>query len=87
VIDCVIVADTPELLVGMAIDGGGIVMAQYRVVEPYVEGGRLVRVLPEWESPTVPLSAVFPCRRLMPARTRVFIDALTAKLGALGRSD
>jgi DNA-binding transcriptional LysR family regulator len=78
-----IVADMPELLVGMAIHGSGIVMAQHCIVEPYVESGRLVRVLPEWESPAVPLSAVFPNRRLMPARTRVFIDALTGKLGSL----
>jgi len=48
-------------------------------VEFYVRDGRLVRVLPEWDFPPFPLYAVFPGRRLMPARTRAFIDALAAK--------
>ena len=76
-----IAADSPGLLASMAIHGGGIVLAQHRIVAPHLESGRLTRVLPEWEAPTVPLWAVFPSRRLMPARTRAFIDALTAKLG------
>ena len=36
-------------------------------------------MLPDWSLPPVNAWAVFPGRRLMPARTRVFIDALTAK--------
>ncbi|HUN94389.1 MAG TPA: LysR family transcriptional regulator [Burkholderiaceae bacterium] len=77
-----IVANSPELLVGMAIHGGGVVMTQHRAVEHHVENGRLVRLLPDWELPVAPLWALFPSRRLMPARTRVFIDALVAKLGS-----
>jgi len=34
----------------------------------------------------VPLSAVFPGRRLMPARTRAFIDALVDKFGGSKRA-
>jgi DNA-binding transcriptional LysR family regulator len=40
--------------------------------------GELVRVLPEWSFPEVTGWAVFPGRRLMPAKTRVFIDMLEA---------
>ena len=36
-------------------------------------------MLPDWRSPPVSAWAVFPGRRLMPARTRAFIDALVAK--------
>ncbi len=36
-------------------------------------------MLPEWRLPPVSAWAVFPGRRLMPARTRVFLDALAAK--------
>ena len=43
---------------------------------PYLQRGELVPVLPDWHLPPVSASAVFPGRRLMPARTRVFIDAL-----------
>ena len=36
-------------------------------------------MLPDWQLPPVAAWAVFPGRRLMPARTRVFLDALAAK--------
>jgi hypothetical protein len=44
-----------------------------------VRGGELVPVLPDWQLPATDAWAVFPGRRLMPARTRVFLDAITAK--------
>ncbi|OYV00200.1 MAG: hypothetical protein CFE45_10025 [Burkholderiales bacterium PBB5] len=40
--------------------------------------GALQRVLPEWALPPVPVWAVFPGRRLLPTRVRLFIDALAA---------
>ena len=46
---------------------------------PYLQRGELVQVLPDWRPPSVSAWAVFPGRRLMPARTRVFLDALAAK--------
>jgi len=48
-------------------------------VMPYVRSGDLVPVLPEWALPSAPCWAVFPGRRLMPARTRVFLDAMQAE--------
>jgi DNA-binding transcriptional LysR family regulator len=48
--------------------------------EPYVRSGELQRLLPAWcHMPSVAW-AVFPGRRLMPAKTRVFLDALSAEL-------
>ena len=44
-----------------------------------MRSGELVPVLPDWRAPPVDAWAVFPGRRLMPARTRVFLDALAAK--------
>ncbi|MGB9107339.1 MAG: LysR family transcriptional regulator, partial [Telluria sp.] len=43
---------------------------------PYLQKGELVRVLPEWEFPSATGWAVFPGRRLMPAKTRAFLDML-----------
>jgi len=77
-----VLVNSPEFLVRMAIDGAGIAFSQERTAEPYVKAGELVRVLPEWRFPPMRLSAVFPGRKLMPARTRVFIDALSAKFGS-----
>ena len=71
--------NSPELLMRMALQGAGITLVSDHLALPYLEPGELVEVLPDWHSPPVSVWAVFPGRRLMPARTRVFIDALVEK--------
>lgn len=68
--------NSPELLIRLARAGLGIAAVSVYSAEPYVNTGELVRVLSEWTMPPVAAWAVFPGRRLMPARTRVFLDAL-----------
>lgn len=72
-------ANSPELLMRMALAGSGIAAVHDHFAVPYLTDGRLVQVLPDWRLPPVSAWAVFPGRRLMPARTRVFVDALAAK--------
>src|SRR5437016_9389884 len=72
-------ANSPELLMRMALKGVGITMVNDHFALPYLQRGELVPVLPDWHLPPVSASAVFPGRRLMPARTRVFIDALVQR--------
>ena len=69
-------ANSPELLLRMALAGAGIAIVSEHFALRYVESGELVRVLPDWNVSPVDLWAVFPGRRLMPARTRAFLDAL-----------
>jgi len=69
-------ANSPELLMRLARSGVGIAEIKHAFADPYVRSGELVAVLPEWSLPPVDAWAVFPGRRLMPARTRVFIDLL-----------
>lgn len=71
-----LLANSPELLVRMAGTGIGIAASTDLFAKSYLESGALVRVLPEWSFPTVTGWAVFPGRRLMPAKTRVFLDML-----------
>jgi len=71
-----VTANSPALLMRMAMAGAGITVANDHFALPYVRRGELIQVLPDWRLPPVPAWAVFPGRRLMPARTRVFIDAL-----------
>ena len=73
------IANSPDLLMRMARDGAGIAACEHHFVAPYVHSGELRPVLEDWALPTVPAWAVFPGRRLMPARTRVFLDALQAE--------
>ena len=71
--------NSPEEVLRLAAEGAGIVLAVHATAKPYVRTGELTRVLPEWAFPPATLWAVFPGRRLMPAKTRVFLDALKAK--------
>ena len=72
-------ANSPELLIRMARAGAGIVVAKHHFADPYARAGELAAVLPDWHAPPMDAWAVFPGRRLMPARTRAFIDTLAAK--------
>jgi DNA-binding transcriptional LysR family regulator len=69
-------ANSPDLLIRMARAGAGITVANDHFAAPYVRSGELVPVLPQWRLPAMDAWAVFPGRRLMPARTRAFIDVL-----------
>jgi len=71
--------NSPELLMRMALQVAGITMVTDHFALPYLQRGELVEVLPDWHLPPVNAWAVFPGRRLMPARTRVFLDALAEK--------
>jgi DNA-binding transcriptional LysR family regulator len=69
-------ANSPQLLAKIACSGAGIAASTDFIVSKYVERGQLVRVLPEWDMPVSTGWAVFPGRRLMPAKTRAFLDML-----------
>jgi len=71
--------NSPELMTRLARLGTGIAIVTDHFAAPYVAAGELVLVLPEWRPPVVPAWAVFPGRRLMPSRARVFIDALATE--------
>lgn len=71
-----VVANAPELLIRLAVLGTGIAGVPRHYAVPHVERGTLVPVLADWALPPAPAWAVFPGRRLMPARTRVFLDTL-----------
>lgn len=77
-------ANSPEMLLRLAHQGAGIAIASEFFVAPYVRSGELVPVLPDWKLPESRAWAVFPGRRLMPARTRVFIEAMQAACLAPG---
>jgi DNA-binding transcriptional LysR family regulator len=72
-------ANSPEMLIRLARAGVGIAQVNDHFAEPYVQSGELMPLLVDWYLPSVAAWAVFPGRRLMPARTRVFLDALEAE--------
>lgn len=79
-------ANSPELLIRLARAGAGIAAVPEAFAQPLVRRGELRRVLADWRLPSQTAWVVFPGRRLMPAKTRVFVDMLHAALAGSGRS-
>lgn len=57
-----------------ALDGLGIVLLAQFVASHYLASGALVRVLPRWQSPSMPLHLVTPSKHRRAARVKVFMD-------------
>ncbi|HEY5799721.1 MAG TPA: LysR family transcriptional regulator [Burkholderiaceae bacterium] len=77
------VATSPELLTRLARTGAGIALVTRHFAAPYEQNGELVALLADWTAPAEQVSIVFPERRMMPLRTRVFIDAMAREFAAL----
>ena len=73
-------ANSPEFMIRLACAGAGIAAVPDYFAQPSLRSGQLRRVLPEWRLPAHTAWAVFPGRRLMPAKTRAFIDMLQAAM-------
>ena len=75
-------ANSPDVLIRLARRGAGVVAVADFFAEPYLARGELQRILPDWCLPDADCWAVFPGRRLMPAKTRAFIDMLSRTMTA-----
>lgn len=76
-------ANSPELLIRLARAGAGLAGVPDYFALPDVRQGALRRVLPGWCLPGATAWAVFPGRKLMPAKTRVFVDMLQTSLAPM----
>lgn len=74
----VVCSNHVETLLRVALSGGGIVAVALDLVAESLTRGELVRVLPDWVADRWSLYAALPSRRHLPARTRVFLDELSA---------
>jgi DNA-binding transcriptional LysR family regulator len=80
-------ANSPELLIRLAVAGAGIAAVPDLFAAPAVRRGELRRILPAWCLPSHTIWAVFPGRRLMPAKVRAFLDMLAAAFASLPSQD
>jgi DNA-binding transcriptional LysR family regulator len=69
-----------EGAIAAAVAGLGIVMAPLSACRREIEGGELIRLLPEWDAGTVELNAVFASGRATKPSARAFVDYLIATL-------
>ncbi|PTB21445.1 LysR family transcriptional regulator [Trinickia symbiotica] len=69
-----IAVNDAETYVVSALRGCGLIQVPRHHVEDELRDGRLVEVLSEWQSPDMPVSALYPYRRHLSPRVRVFVD-------------
>lgn len=84
------VAISPRLIINQvdatldaARAGHGIAAALSYQVAVDIAAGRLIRLLPDWEPPPLPVQLVVPSGRYLPARTRLFLNEAARSLGTL----
>ncbi|MGH8433092.1 MAG: LysR family transcriptional regulator [Pseudomonas sp.] len=71
------VVNDPEALVRGALMGLGVALVAMPHALPHLESGALVRLLPDWYSDAGPISLYFASQKLLPAKTRAFIDFIS----------
>jgi DNA-binding transcriptional LysR family regulator len=71
-----LVTTSTEVLRRTALAGGGVLLAPPFLVHEDIEAGSLVRLLPDYQTVEFAIVAVYPHRRHLAAKVRVFIDAL-----------
>lgn len=74
-------ANNGDLLLESLLAGLGIAVVPTFFCYRELAQGRLVRLLPEYQVPGSDAYAIYPSRRHLPLRVRVFIDFLAAGLG------
>ena len=69
-----LILSDPEAIAQAARLGLGVALVPMPFAFTHIASGELVRLLPGWYSDAGPLSIYYPSRRLLPAKTSVFVD-------------
>ncbi len=69
-----------DILAQAAAEGAGVAYLPDFIVEPHLEEGRLVRLLPRSCRTTSMVSAVYPSRRSISEKIRLFVEEVSATL-------
>ena len=84
VVSPVMTCNDPDPIVQAALGAEGIAfLPDLFIVEP-LRQGQLVQVLPQWQGLSSPVSAVYPSRRGLSPKVRVFVDFLSEQLTRAG---
>lgn len=67
----------PDAICGAALMGMGVALLALADVVDHLERGELVRLLPDWHGDAGPISLYFASQKLLPAKTRAFVDFVT----------
>jgi DNA-binding transcriptional LysR family regulator len=73
-------ADNGDIIRLAALSGAGILFQPHFIVGDDLAAGRLIQLLPEWQSAELGVYAVYPSRKHLSAKVRTFVDFLAAAL-------
>jgi DNA-binding transcriptional LysR family regulator len=74
----VMTVNDPDALCRAALLGLGVGLIAVPHAAPHLQSGALERLLPDWHCDVGPISLYFASQKLLPAKTRVFVDFVTA---------
>lgn len=77
-----VISNQMSSLLKAALAGGGLALVPGFLARPYLDTGDLVRVLPKWISPGLPVSLLSPLPFSSSARLRITTDFLAAQVEA-----
>jgi DNA-binding transcriptional LysR family regulator len=77
-----LVLSDPEAIVEAARLGLGVALLPMPFAFASIASGELLRLLPGWYSDAGPVSVYYPSRRMLPAKTRAFVDFVTERFRA-----
>lgn len=74
--------DDPDAMAQAACMGLGVALLPAPHAAPLLESGQLVRLLPDWHAEVGPLSIYYSSKKLLPAKTRAFVEYVLAQMQA-----
>jgi DNA-binding transcriptional LysR family regulator len=79
-----LILSDPEAIAHAARLGLGVALLPMPFAFALIDSRELVRLLPGWYSDAGPLSLYYPSRRMLPAKTRVFVDFVVERFRSAG---
>jgi DNA-binding transcriptional LysR family regulator len=77
-----LILSDPEAVAQAARQGHGVALLPMPFAFAHIRSGDLVRLLPGWYSNAGPLLLYYPSKRMLPAKTRVFVDFVVERFRA-----
>lgn len=78
-----IILSDPETVAQAARQGLGVALLPMPFAFAAIRSGELVRLLPDWHSNAGPLSLYYPSKRMVAAKTRVFVEFILERFRAV----
>ncbi|CAN5799544.1 LysR family transcriptional regulator [soil metagenome] len=74
----------PEAMAEAVVMGLGVALLPMPFAERWLKTGELVRLLPGWYADAGPVSIYYPSKKLLPAKTRAFVDFILERFKSSG---